>query len=367
MVMQNDYLKCDILIIGGGPAGLSAASFLSKKGYSLIIVEKDTIFGSKKTKYEITEGKKISKIISEIGIKPNKKSSKIEWESQNIDYIHNSDIVHFYFKRGPDEDSIEKTLLKKIGENVRIFSKSTVDNINNTCHLSFVKISTPEGKKTIAPRFIIISDGSESEWRRNMDIKTQIFNKYYGLGVVVETNEKNMIPHLKVCFDENITTKGYLYSGSVNNDTFYCIVEEDKFTSGENLKKKLALIIKKNIVCDYKIKNCYSEIGSSGIQETIKNNIFFIGGAANFFDPLIIHGLNHAIESAYYVAKAIESDNLDIYKEYTKEVQDSIKIMYHLGEKWRKSENSFFNNLIQSISEVYNKKTEKIKNIVNIS
>ena len=36
--MKTEY---DILIIGGGPAGSSAATFLSRKGFSVLVLEKE--------------------------------------------------------------------------------------------------------------------------------------------------------------------------------------------------------------------------------------------------------------------------------------------------------------------------------------
>ena len=38
-------IKCDVLIIGGGPAGLSAALFLSNESFSTIVLEKNKTCG----------------------------------------------------------------------------------------------------------------------------------------------------------------------------------------------------------------------------------------------------------------------------------------------------------------------------------
>ena len=348
--MHELSLKCDILIIGGGPAGLCASLLLSKKGYSIILIEKNTKCGSLETKFEITEGKKISYILDEIGIKPNKKSYKSEWSSNNHCYIHDSYGEDYYFKRGPDKDSLEYTLLKKIGKNVKILTSSTVYSIDNTGLISVVKISTLDGRKTIIPKYIIISDGSGTEWRRNLRLKTQIFSKFIGVGVVIETKENNIIPVEKIHFDKSLVPGGHFFSGSVGKDIFFCAVADINKISEENLNKNLDQFIDKNFNLDYKIKNRYAETGISGIQETVVRNILFIGGSAHFYDPLLGYGLNYAIESAYYAAKAIDENNLEIYREYTNDIQEKIKNMYYINEIWKESEDSYFRNLIQSLS-----------------
>ena len=106
-------IKCDVLVVGGGPAGLSAALFLSNKSFSTIVLEKSKTCGPKHTKYDITEGNRIREIIDEIGKNTKKTSSRSEWLSPNYCHVLNSEIEDFYFKRGYGEGSLENVLLKK--------------------------------------------------------------------------------------------------------------------------------------------------------------------------------------------------------------------------------------------------------------
>ena len=102
-------IKCDVLVIGGGPAGLSAALILPNKGFSTIVLEKNKTCGPKHPKYDITEGNRIREILDEIGIEPNKISSRSEWLSPNHNFVLDSKIEDFYFKRGADDDSLENS------------------------------------------------------------------------------------------------------------------------------------------------------------------------------------------------------------------------------------------------------------------
>jgi flavin-dependent dehydrogenase len=52
----------------GGPAGLVAASFISKRGFSTVIIEKEESVGPKKIKYAITEGNIVCEILRKFDI-----------------------------------------------------------------------------------------------------------------------------------------------------------------------------------------------------------------------------------------------------------------------------------------------------------
>lgn len=54
--------KFDVVIVGGGPAGLSAAHFLAKKGYQVLLLEKGRVLGSK----NVYGGKVYAKIIRDL-------------------------------------------------------------------------------------------------------------------------------------------------------------------------------------------------------------------------------------------------------------------------------------------------------------
>ena len=60
-------------------------------------------------------------------IEPNKISSKSEWISPNHNFVLDSKIEDFYFKRGPEPNSLENELLKKLKKNnVDVFFESKV-------------------------------------------------------------------------------------------------------------------------------------------------------------------------------------------------------------------------------------------------
>ena len=360
-------IKCDVLVVGGGPAGLSTALFLSNKGFSTIVLEKSKTCGPKHTKYDITEGNRIREIIDEIGINTNKTSSRSEWCSPNYSYVLNSEIKDFYFKRGPGEGSLENVLLKKLNNKVEVFFKSKVNFIESQKkEIVTIKVNKGSKKIDIKPKYVIVADGPESEFRKRLNIDTEYFAKFNGFGVLIESNQSDLIPHAKIYLDEKIAPGGYIYSGSVGKEIFFCLMTDDKFTKKESLKHRLNFFLERNMKEKFTVKNYFGGIGISGIQEVLLGNTLFIGGAALFYDPFLGYGLNYAIESAYFAANAIKKNDLSIYIEYANRIQKEFKDIFFAREIWRKADNNFFDKLIRAFNGEYNNSDEKINKILDL-
>lgn len=361
-------IKCDVLVIGAGPAGLTASYFLSKKGFSTVLIEKNETCGLNDTKYDITEGNRIKKILDKIGIKPNKTSSKSEWISQNHSFILDSKIEDYYFKRGSEKDALENILLKKLDQNnINVFFNSTVNTIKTEGEeVKIINIKQKSEKILIEPKYVIVADGPESEFRNKLDVKTKNLATIIGYGVIIESDENDMIPHTKIYFDEKFAPGGYVYSGSVNRDSFYCVVADESLTNKEQLQLNLKDFLEMNVSEEINIKNYFGGIGISGIQKTIVGNTLFVGGAALFYDPLFGYGLNYAIESAYFASNAILKNDIEIFSKYSKDIQKKINYIFTAREIWRKADNDFFDRLIQAFHSNYDISDERINKILEL-
>lgn len=362
-------LKCDVLIIGGGPAGLTAALLMSNKGLSTIILEKNDTCGSKSIKYDITEGNRIKKIIKEIGVLPNKISNRSEWISQNYNFILDSKIEDFYFKRGQEENSLENTILSKIKHDVNIFYESKIKSVKiENKEVKFIDFISHNKRIEIIPNYVIVANGPDSKFNKKFDIKPEHLSKFDGFGVLVKTTQKNLIPHTKIYLDEKNAPGGYIYSGSIDNDTFICFVTDDSLTPKKPTKNDITTFLKNKIKNKFHIENFFFGKGISGIQNVGEGNTLFIGGAAFFIDPFLGYGLNYAIESAYFAAKAIEKNDTSLYAKYTTKIHQELKNNFVAREIWRKADNTFYNNLIKAFNgkfEGSDKNIEKILDIFN--
>jgi len=361
-------IKCDVLVVGAGPAGLTAALLLSKKGFSASVLEKSKTVGPSGTKYDITEGAKIREILDEVDIKPNKISNISEWFSPNHNFILDSNIEDFYFKRGPDKDSLENVLLEKLKENdVNVFFESNINSIDlKKQGIDSIDVNIKNEDMRLEPTYVIAADGHESKLRKISNIKAKNLATFKGFGVMLESKEKDTVPHAKIYFDKRLSPGGYIYSGSVGREVFFCVVIDNIFSEKTTLKKNLEYFLEKNISGDFIVKNYFGGIGVSGIQKVQVGNVLFIGGAALFYDPFFGYGLNYAIESAFVATQAIQKNNIESYNKYANEIQKDIEEMFIAREIWRKTDNKFFDKLILAFGGEYNKDDDEINKILEV-
>jgi len=361
-------IKPDVLIVGGGPAGLSASLILSKKGFSSTIIEKNNFVGYKLNEFDITEGIRIKKILKDLDIKPNKISKKSEWISLKNKSILKSKIGDFYFIRGNSKDSIENRLLKNIDTiNVNIFYDSIVDSyIIRNNKIKYVIINKKNDKIKINPKYVIISDGGNTNYQNNISIKKKYFTQFNGYGVVVKSDEKDIIPDARIYLDKNISPGGYLYSGSIENYSFFCIVYDNIFDNKLDFQKKLIELVDKNIKDKYIIKNYFRGFGISGIQESPLHNTMLIGGAAYFHDPFFGYGMNYAIESAYIASKSIYENDNSIYSKYIEKISNEYNKRFLAKKIFRKKNNEFYSKLVKSLNNEYSSNDTEINQILEI-
>jgi len=358
-------INCDVLVVGAGPAGLSSALLLSKKGLSTVVIEKNKIAGSHQTSYDITEGYRIKKIFDEMKIQPLKISPVSEWFSPHHSFILDSTIEDYYFKRGAEKDSIEQILLKKLPKNVDVFFQSHIDSIETKKNeITSVTVVSSQEKITVAPTYVIGADGAESNLRNRLQVETEILATFRGVGVVVTSKKQDEIPHAKIYFDEHLAPGGYLYSGSVGRDSFFCVVIDDIFSKKTKIKENLEKFLKQRGIEKSTVKNYFSGIGMSGVHKNHMKNVLLVGGAALLYDPFLGYGLNYAFESAYTAAQAIITNDIGLYRAYEKEIQQEIKDKYKAREIWRKADNIFFDRLLQTFRGEYTKKDKKINKIL---
>jgi len=245
---------------------------------------------------------------------------------------------------------------------VTFLFNSTADSIKS----SGSEIEYITSKKTkIIPKYVIFADGGNKSIDQKLNQDSTILATFIGFGAVFSSSSTELIPHAKIYFDWDIAPGGYIYSGSVDDETFVCVVMDEKFSKKTDLKKYLNKFIKTNFG-DVQILNYFSGTGISGLKQSTKRNMVYAGGSAFFHDPFLGYGLNYAIESAYYAAQSIIKGDNEVYASYCTKIQDEIKESFFAREIWRKADNTFFDRFVGTLNGTYNPSEQEIIHLLKL-
>ena len=323
-------ISCDVVIIGAGPAGLSAAAVLAEKGHKVILVER-----SKFPRYHIGESLLPfnSKILKRLGLLDKmRKSSFIKKHS--VQFVDQEGIMSkpFYFNtRYPDElaqtwqveraefDSMLMQTAKQKGASIMEETKVVSLTEENGKILGLNALN--QNKEDIEIRAKITLDCSGKEafaanrlgWRvRDPELnKVAIWTYFEGAARASGVDEGATT----VAF---IPEKGWFWHIPLqNNKTSVGVVGEGKYLFGPE-KKPLGEIFNRQIIknkwIESNLKNA-RQIGEYWVTNEYSNHsrycskpgLMLAGDAYCFLDPVFSSGLMLALKSGVMAADAIDS------------------------------------------------------------
>ncbi|WP_297213020.1 MULTISPECIES: geranylgeranyl reductase family protein [Thermodesulfovibrio] len=307
-------MNVDVLVVGGGPAGASAARFLSVKGIRTALVEKNFSFhkpcgggipsaGLKELGLLEDIEKSISfNRIKKIKIVPPFSSPiEVDFVGGEILIFNRADFDNFLRQKAKDsgaevieaelldirqlKDSFASTVKNKNGENFKIISKYIIaaDGVNSRV-CSLLAMEKPDFYWTVSLQLpeILISQRDTVEF-------------WFGSS------------HASYFYSWVFPGRGYLSVG----------------TGSENIRKVSLLIenfIQKRFSVSFQeIKNnCSVRLRAYRIprwkkREFFKDRILFCGDAMGFTMPVSFEGIYYAMKSGQFAAEAIGKDNPEIY------------------------------------------------------
>ena len=300
---MNHY---DVAVIGSGPSGASTAFHLAKQGISTVIIEKETLpryktcgggfvyRGRKDLPFDITEV--VEKEFHTVNVYLGKKLHfKTHREKPTISMIM--------------RDSFDNLITKKAKE----FGATLLEN-HKLKGLSFdnnvITLETSQGNLTA--NFVIAADGALSPTAKLAGWKEDTRKLIPALEYEVEVSEEDFERLSKeVRFDIDAIPFGYAWSFPKKNHLSLGVASARR--TKINLKK-----FYKEYLQTLGINNIVSE-SQHGFQIPVaprtdgfvKNNVFLIGDAAGFADPITAEGISNAIYSGKLAAEAIIETNKD--------------------------------------------------------
>ncbi len=201
-------MKKNILISGGGIAGLTAAKFLSKQGHNVTVIDKASSFN--KVGFLISLKSFGVKIMDELGL-----SAKIQQESspsEFVNFLEANDEVIQNISYEKMSENIERSVLisrgglhhvlyRDIKDDVMLIFNTTINHLDQKENKTNVTLS--DGKM-IEADLVIISEGLRSPSREKYfkDCKVEDFNTLY-MGGRLKQAHSYTVGTFKIYIDVN--------------------------------------------------------------------------------------------------------------------------------------------------------------------
>lgn len=328
--------SCDVLIIGGGPAGSMAASLLAMKGIDVIVLEKEKFPRYKVGEsliphfWKYTDAIGVSdKIIREGFIR--KAGGFVYWEGQ----LRSVSFKDFGFKRSAlhvERDRFDQILLEHAqGLGAKIFHEVSVTEVQSFEAYNLVEYVdlTGKPKTTLKATYVIDASGQQlvlakkNQWiEYDQKYKFQSFWAYYD-----HTSYLNASCQIKP-FDERFTDPPMtLISSTGDWGWIWKIMLRDKVSIGAIIPQEHLGRFKAygsglkdrftNYLADAPLISTMIA-GSTLISDVMSvkdytyrsrhfafDQCYLIGDAVAFFDPINSEGITMAMYSGYLAAWAI--------------------------------------------------------------
>ena len=320
----------DVAIIGSGPAGASAAFELSSKGISVVIIEKEIL-----PRYKTCGGGLVYRGRKYL---PFDISSVIEKEFYEADaYFSGTDIKLTLKKDKPIismvmRDAFDNLIVEKAHENgVELLQAHKVTDITFG---DIQIIHTSQGD--VSAKFIISGDGALSPvakmagWKESRTIIPALEYEIEVSPADFERLSKN------VRFDVDVLPHGYGWWKKKKNHLSVGVGAFAKKGETLNLKKYYSDYLKTLGITKVLKEESHGFVIpiSPRTDGFVKKNLFLIGDAAGFADPIFAEGISNSILSGILAAKAIAESGLDPIKAeqlYIEKLEEEILPQLRIG------------------------------------
>ena len=345
-------IECDVLVVGGGPAGLSTAESASKNGLEVICVEKKETVGKP---VRCAEG--ISKyFLKKLPFTPPKKL--LEWNVDGLVFVVDQKKI---VKTGEEfagysisRDIFEPWLaLRAEKAGVRILTGAEFLRVKDSKNcVSFVKKNDEMIK--IKSRYLIGADGVVSKVAESIGMKEK---PDYSPGYVYSWEVKGLEldhPEFEYLFLGEFSPNGYgyIFPKSKNRanigvgDLFGKKGIKEKFKKFVNNKEvkeylgdNLRYVIEKSKEAPFETRHA---IG--------RDNVFFVGDSANQNVKPFIEGFLPAIICGHALGKNLEGLDVASYKalidETLPEISQSEFLIEPMIKLFKRKDNGRFNELL---------------------
>jgi digeranylgeranylglycerophospholipid reductase len=314
-IMEEKEERFDVVVVGGGPAGLSAAYTAAKGGAKVVLFEKDQSIAH----CIRTSGVTWISEMERLGI-----PSKFYNPIQNYRFISPSNDVII---RGDTAKSCvldvravyQHLAFLAAKEGAQLMIKSTVtDVIKEGQKVAGVKASTPAGRLTVHSKLVIDASGFSTSVGRKAGIVDQ-WNRY-GVGAEYECYCDDIDSTTWVLMvGQNYSDAGYAWLFPLSKNRVRVGVGIGRPESNAEPLEKLNKIIEKRLkpldaIGDggkiQPLELHYGFIPNEGVRHSsIADGLIMVGDSAGQANPLVLEGIRYAIEFGRLAGK-VGADSL---------------------------------------------------------
>ncbi len=313
----------DVAIIGSGPSGASAAFELAKSGISTVIIEKEIL-----PRYKTCGGGLVFRGRKNM---PFDISSVVEKEFFEVDtYFAKTDLKFTTNRDQPIvsmimRDAFDHLIVEKAKEN-----GVTLLQNHKVLDISFGEIQTIHTSEgDVQAKFIIAGDGALSPvakitgWQETRNIIPALEYEVEVPAADFERLSKN------VRFDVDAIPLGYGWCFPKKNHLSIGVGVFVKTKQKIDLKKYYADYLKTLGITEIINEEAHGFVipVSPRTDTFVQKNVFLIGDAAGFADPIVAEGISNAILSGVLAAQSIIESKLDglrASKLYHEKLENSI-------------------------------------------
>ncbi len=341
-------LDFDVIVVGGGPAGSSAARIIAENGCTVALIEKEKEIAETVRTSGVTWISDIKKFgIPEDCYNPIKKFSFCSPK--------NSVVIQDKVAKAAVLD-VRKTykFLAKRAENSgsQVFVSTNVSEVLQDSNGNCTGVIAKSGEKQIQfnGKVIIDASGFASIVAKELGYVKQW--KKFGVGAEFEVKtEKLEYDNWWLMVGEEYSPAGYAWIFPTSKNTARIGVGIGKPDSDVDPTVRLNELIEnkagpiKDLGQIEKIEFHYGLIPNEGLsRKTVYNNVILVGDSAGQANPLVLEGIRYAIRfgevAGRVVADAIRNDNvnettlLSYEKEWKKAIQSKINSAVKVQNRW---------------------------------
>ncbi len=305
----------DIAIIGGGLSGSSTALNLSKKGYSVIIFEKE----SKRNLIPCAGGmassmQKYLPLDIRPALEKEVKRVHFTWNFSDKVIAELSGISPFWII---NREKLDELLLKEaISYGTEILKCTTVEKLKKENQFWSIACSNHNKYKS---KFLVIADGSQSKWSSNLELGPR--NPKFAKTVGIRLNSEGNIEKNSVRFDFGSIKYGFTWAFPGRN---YTNIGLGTFIGDFNINNRELInkLVKDFGFNKHKFEITYKELRIwNGSHKIHNERVLVVGDAASLCDPFLAEGIRPSLLSSFYAAECIDkclSHKINDLSEYSK-------------------------------------------------